>query len=153
MSKDDFNQLLRLVAPFLPQRDPQRIEYRDEELLLATLRYLGTGCSIDLAADSLNIKRSNLAANLQSVLAAIVSAIKSTAPGDKGVPDCSVSFPTDQEDIDAELDRWSSGSDPNDTRYNPFRGCIGAGDGTLIPVYLKNDDSFSVDNFRSRKGM
>lgn len=67
--------------------------------------------------------------------------------------DCSISFPKSPEDIEAKKKLWTRGRDEEDQRYAAFRGCFGAGDGTLIPVLIKSDENFHIEAHRNgRKG-
>lgn len=152
MSHADFHALYALVERYLPARDPFRSEYRNEELLLAVLRVLGEGCSFDAAARAVDLRSKSIVDHYyDGILQAIIQAVQAT----KGLGpemDCSISFPSSPAELQAEKERWTAGKTPGDRRYDAFEGCIGAGDGTLVPVLLKSDDSFSVAAHRSRKG-
>jgi len=151
MSQDDFSALYQLVLPFLPMRDERKSEYQYPEILLAVVRLLAEGCTFASVARFIDMSKSAIEHYLDAFLLAIVKAVQSTK-GQGGEVDCSISFPQTAAELEAELQRWVTGRDRNDQRYAALRGCIGAGDGTLIPVLIKKDPTFNIEAHRSRKG-
>lgn len=59
--------------------------------------------------------------------------------------------PQTAEEIEAETVKWCEArDDPDDKRFEAFRGCIAAADGTLIPMqYLEPE--WVASAFRTRK--
>jgi hypothetical protein len=151
MSRDDFYALFELIEPYLPRRPDYSWEYDYKEVLLAVLRLLAEGCTYDAAARFAGLRSKSLIEHyMNTFLQAIISAVMATKG--KGSQDCSISFPETADEIALEKNRWVMGRHPTDQRYAALQGCIGAGDGTLIPVLVKNDPSFSLEAHRSRKG-
>lgn len=75
------------------------------------------------------------------ILQAIIDGIASTQ--------AAIVFPQTDEEILAEKARWITGKTHGDGRYTHFEGCVGAADGTLVPIMLRDAD-WSPHAHRSR---
>ena len=134
MSRGDFCALYELILPFLPLRDESRCSYHYVEIVMAIIRLLAEGCTFDTAARSVDLRsKSIINGYVDGVLLAIMNAVQSTK-GQGPTLDCSISFPETTIDIEEEKQQWIRGRCEEDQRFAAFRGCFGAGDGTLIPV-------------------
>ncbi len=69
---------------------------------------------------------------MPGIMDAIVDGIETT--------EAAIQYPQTQEAIEAEKKRWTLGKSEEDNRYSHFQGCVGAADGTLIPIVLREDD-------------
>jgi len=147
----DFRQLYELVLPHLPLRDEPRCAYGWDEILLVVIKVLAEGCTFETAARFLDFSgKSFVERYFDVVLLAIIKAVASTRGQGEDL-NCSINFP-EGEELEAEKRRWVSGRNPEDQRFAAFSGCCGAGDGTLIPVLVKDDPSFTIAAHRTRKG-
>ena len=153
MSRDDFAAFYELIFPFLPLRDEARCDYHYAEIVMGVIRLLAEGCTFDTAARSVDLRgKSIINEYIDGVLTAFMDAVQSTK-GQGPTLDCSISFPETAEDIESEKQLWVYGKSDDDQRFAAFRGCFGAGDGTLIPVLIKRDNSFHIEAHRNgRKG-
>ena len=122
--------------------------------MMGIIRLLAEGCTFDTAARSVDLRsKSIINEYIDGVLTAFMDAVQSTK-GQGPTLDCSISFPETAEEIESEKQLWVRGKSDDDQRFAAFRGCFGAGNGTLIPVLIKKDESFHIEAHRNgRKGL
>lgn len=117
MSKDTFSRLMELIEPHLPHRDPRKVEYSWQEIVLAAIHLLASGDSFFTVARAQGLKLALFDRYFDAVLRAIINGVQST----RGAPDgrdCAVAFPSSPEAVEAECRLWAMGRNEDDTRYS-----------------------------------
>ncbi len=107
-----------------------------EDRLAMTLFYLGSGCSHGQVAPVFGVTRSTVQKNIDAVCKAIIQALESH-------PDYGL-VPHTEDQVRDESYYWSGGLGDVNYRFGLLRGCVGAADGTIIPVTLYDSKSDEV---------
>jgi hypothetical protein len=127
------------VSARVPKRVRGRSSVEDSELLAATIWYLAHGCTYESLSSQFGINKSYLNKTIPSRLRALVSCLANDEFGFISIPS----------NIPEETSKWD-GSLEGDDRFSFLKGCIGAADGTLVPLLLTKN--FNQERWRCRHG-
>lgn len=154
MSKSSFSDLLERVCrepswSSISKRKAPSIS--EAELLAGVLYPLFHGGTFRNGRDVFGISRSYLHELEPIVLDAVMSAIQMD-------PSSQARMPQTAAEIQQEALKWTTGRTADDDRFtflgSAGRSCIGAGDGTLVPVRLRQaGQRWDVTPWFCRKGL
>ena len=132
------------VSQIVPRRVRGRSQIEDSEILAASIYMLAHGITYHASESQFGVSASYLNKVIRTRLEALVQVLREDKYGQ-------MKLPKTAEEIARESRKWTGDpSNTSDTQYAFLSGCIGAADGSLIPLILRKN--WKPERYRSRYG-